>query len=133
MKSKMPQIKVPLALKFSHEQWLGFGLVFTVISLLSLVASLTHSSGWSILASTTLIFFIAYPIIWIAWRCYSFWRQAIMQLTTYTQIIREGETNLRFKRQNPNNLLAALQQEISSLAQGNVERLQQKPNIRKRA
>ena len=129
MKNKRPQIKVPLALKFSHEQWLGFGLVCTVITLLSLVASLTHSFGWSTLATTTLIFFLAYPIIWLAWCCYSFWRQAIMQLTTYTQIIREGETNLRFKRQNPNNLLAALQQEISSLAQGNVERLQQNQTL----
>ncbi len=39
-----------------------------------------------------------------------------MQLTTFTQILREGERNLRFKKQNPDNLLLELQKEISLLA-----------------
>lgn len=125
MKNKTPKSNKPLSLKFSHEQWLSFGLACTVLTILTLTASLTHTMGWSKLATLTLLFFLAYPLIWLAWRSYSFWRQAIMQLTTYTQIIREGETNLRFKVQNPNNLLAGLQQEISDLAQGNVDRLQQ--------
>jgi len=38
-----------------------------------------------------------------------------MQLTTYTQILKEGESNLHFKKQHKDNLLLALQQEISAL------------------
>ncbi|KGJ95325.1 histidine kinase [Colwellia psychrerythraea] len=52
-----------------------------------------------------------------------------MQLTTYTQVIREGETNLRFKVQHPDNLLAELQQEISALATGNEHKLQQNQTL----
>ncbi|WP_252097583.1 HAMP domain-containing sensor histidine kinase [Pseudoalteromonas sp. NBT06-2] len=40
-----------------------------------------------------------------------------MQLTTYTQVLKEGEHNLKYKKQNKNNLLLELQQEIEVLAQ----------------
>ena len=98
--------------KLSHEQWLSLTLCCTVIFILTLISALAWQSQWSNLAVTTLVFFLAYPIIWIAWRSYHFWRQSIMQLTTYTQVIREGETNLRYKKQHKDNLLAELQQEI---------------------
>lgn len=120
---------MPLSLKLSHERWLALGLIFTALVILVLTAALTHSLGWSKLATTTLLFFIAYPLIWLASRCYHFWRQAIMQLTTYTQIIREGETNLRFKVQHQDNLLAGLQKEISALALGNVKKAQQSQTL----
>ncbi|WP_033091908.1 sensor histidine kinase [Colwellia psychrerythraea] len=119
----------PLSLKLSHEQWLIFGLSSTLLIILSLVIALTSTLGWSLLASATLVFFLCYPLIWLAWRSYNFWRQAIMQLTTYTQVIREGETNLRFKVQHPDNLLAELQQEISALATGNEHKLQQNQTL----
>jgi len=112
----------PLSLKLSHERWLVLGLTITTAIILGLTAALTQNMGWSILATATLIFFLSYPLIWFAWRCYHFWRQAIMQLTTYTQVIREGETNLRFKVQHQDNLLAGLQKEISALALGNEEK-----------
>ena len=93
----------PFALKLSHEQWLAFGLACTLTIIFSLTAALTYKMGWSKLAIATLLFFLAYPLIWLAWRSYHFWRQTIMQLTTYTQVILEGETNLRFKVQHKDN------------------------------
>ncbi|ALO35945.1 hypothetical protein CMT41_15345 [Colwellia sp. MT41] len=119
----------PFALTLSHEQWLSFALTATLMLIFALVTALTNSLGWSILASATLLFFLAYPLIWLAWRCYHFWCQAIMQLTTYTQVIREGETNLRFKAQHPDNLLAELQQEISKLAIDKLKKAQQNQTI----
>ena len=118
-----------LTLKLSHEQWLVFGLASTLLVILALVTALTHSIGWSLLATATLVFLLSYPLTWLTWRSYHFWRQAIMHLTTYTQVIREGETNLRFKVQHPDNLLAELQQEISALALGNADKLQQNQTL----
>jgi nitrogen fixation/metabolism regulation signal transduction histidine kinase len=118
-----------LSLKFSHEQWLILGLASTVLVVLALVIALTYTLGWSKLATITFVFVLSYPLIWIAWRSYDFWRQAIMQLTTYTQVIREGETNLRFKVQHQDNLLAELQQEISALALGNAYKVQQSQTL----
>lgn len=100
----------------SHEKWLVTGLSIVVISILALVAALTWQIGWSVLASLTLLFILSYPLIWLAWRCYSFWCQAIMQLTTYTQVLNENESNLSFKKQHPDNLLLDLQKEIYQLS-----------------
>jgi two-component system nitrogen regulation sensor histidine kinase NtrY len=121
--------KLKFSLKLSHEHWLILALASTVLVILALVTALTYNIGWSKLATATLVFFLSYPLIWLAWRCYHFWRQAIMQLTTYTQVIREGETNLRFKAQHQDNLLAELQQEISALAIGNVHKVQQNQTL----
>jgi nitrogen fixation/metabolism regulation signal transduction histidine kinase len=114
-----------LGFNFSHEQWLKFGLTLTVLIILALSAALSHALDFSKLTTTTLIFLLCYPLIWLAWYCYHFWRQTIMQLTTYTQVIREGETNLRFKEQHKDNLLAELQQEISLLARSNKHKVAQ--------
>lgn len=119
----------PLNMKFSHEQWLIFGLATTLMVILALIIALTYTLAWSKLATATLVFFLSYPLIWLAWRSYNFWKQAIMQLTTYTQVVREGETNLRFKEQHQDNLLAELQQEISALARGNAHKLQQNQTL----
>lgn len=129
MSNNINQPAKSLSLKLSHEQWLVFGLASTLIVILALIIALTSTLGWTILATATLVFFLSYPLIWLAWRSYNFWRQAIMQLTTYTQVIREGETNLRFKVQHQDNLLAELQQEISALAIGNAHKLQQNQTL----
>ena len=100
----------------SHEKWLITGLSLTVLTILSLTAALTWQLTWSPLAIATLLFIITYPLVWLAWRSYSFWCQAIMQLTTYTQVLGEGETNLSFKKQHTDNLLLGLQREIHQLA-----------------
>jgi nitrogen fixation/metabolism regulation signal transduction histidine kinase len=106
----------------SHENWLITGLSITVICLLSLTGALFLQLGWSNLAISTLLFSLSYPLIWFAWRCYWFWCQIIMQLSTYTQILREGEHNLHFKQQHPDNLLLELQKEIAALADVNLRK-----------
>ena len=93
----------------NHEKALIFALSTLVLLIISLVGALTVNLGWSLLGVTTLLFILAYPLIWLAWRCYSFWCQAIMQLTTFTQVLKEGEQNLRFKHQHSDNLLLSLQ------------------------
>ena len=115
--------------KLSHEQWLLIGLSSTVLIILLLTSALAWQLQWSNLAIATLTFFLAYPVIWLAWRCYHFWRQAIMQLTTYTQVIREGESNLRYKIQHKDNLLAELQQEILALSQDKQQKKQQHQSL----
>lgn len=100
----------------SHEKWLVSGLSITAIIILSLTAALTWSLGWSHLAIATLQFFMLYPLTWLAWKTYRFWCLSIMQLTTFTQVLKEGEQNLRFKKQHEDNLLLELQKEISLLA-----------------
>ena len=100
----------------SHEKWLITGLSITVLVILSLTAALTASLHWSLLAISTLLFVVMHPLIWLAWRCYWFWCQNIMQLTTYTQMLKEGEQNLRLKKCHQDNLLVELQNEIETLA-----------------
>ena len=113
----------------NHEKTLIAVLSFIVLLIISLVAALTFSLGWSLLGISTLLFVLAYPLIWLAWHCYSFWRQAIMQLTTFTQVLKEGEQNLRFKKQHPNNLILALQKEITDLAQATLANSQQHQSL----
>lgn len=113
----------------SHEKWLVTGLSLTIITILSLVIALTWQMSWSILAIATLIFFLSYPLIWLAWRCYHFWRQTIMQLTTYTQILNENETNLSFKKQHPDNLLLDLQKEIQQLSNKRLNKNKDQQNL----
>ncbi len=113
----------------SHEKWLVSGLSFTVAIILSLTAALTWSLGWSNLAIATLLFFIFYPLVWLAWKGHQFWCHSIMQLTTFTQVLREGERNLRYKKQHKHNLLLALQKEISLLAHENYDANEQNQTV----
>ncbi len=113
----------------NNEKCLVAGLSLSVGLIISLVAALAFSLDWSLLAIATLLFVVSYPLIWLAWRCYTFWCKTIMQLTTFTQVLKEGEQNLRFKKQHPDNLLLALQKEISSLAQNNIEKYQQQQSL----
>jgi len=113
----------------NHEKWLVTGLSCTVLIILSLVTALTLSFGWSYLGVATLIFSLFYPFVWLAWKSYSFWCQTMMQLTTFTQVQKEGEQHLRFKHQHPDNLVLSLQKEISALAQVNVAKSQQHQSL----
>jgi len=103
----------------SHEKWLITGLTSIIVIVVSLIIALTCSLDWSILAITTLVFLLLYPLIWCANKYYQFWCQSLMHLTTYTQILKEGEHNLRYKKQHQNNLMLELQKEIESLAKTN--------------
>lgn len=105
----------------SHEKWLISGLTSIIIIITSLVSALTYSLNWSVLAISTLILLLMYPLIFSANKYYQFWCQSIMQLTTYTQVLKEGQHNLKYKKQNKNNLLLELQQEIETLAKTNLK------------
>jgi two-component system nitrogen regulation sensor histidine kinase NtrY len=109
----------------SHEKWLVSGLSITVMIILSLTTALTWTLGWSHLAIATLLFFMFYPLAWLAYKGYQFWCVSIRQLTTFTHVLREGEQNLRFKKQHKHNLLLELQKEISLLAHKNVDKNKQ--------
>jgi len=52
-----------------------------------------------------------------------------MQLTTYTQVLKEGEHNLKYKKQNKNNLLQELQQEIETLAKTKLKKNTQNDTV----
>ncbi|MGK0409649.1 MAG: signal transduction histidine kinase [Shewanella psychromarinicola] len=113
----------------SHEKWLVGGVFFTVAIILSLVAALTWSLGWTTLTIATLLFLILYPLAWLALKAYQFWCLSIMQLTTYTQMLREGEQNLRFKKQHKDNLLLELQNEISLLVHEKSDKNQKNKTV----
>ena len=113
----------------SHERWLISGLSITVMIILSLTAALTWSLGWSHLSIATLLFFLCYPLIWLAWKGYQFWCLSLMQMTTFTQVLREGERNLRFKLQHKDNLLLELQREISLLAHESSDKNEQNQTV----
>ncbi len=100
----------------SHEKWLTIGLTLTIILILLLIGALSWSLTLSGLSIATLLFVLAYPLIWLAWCCYSFWRQSIMQHIIYAQFRKEGKHNIRFKKQHQDNLLLELQHEIDALA-----------------
>ncbi|WOH38027.1 HAMP domain-containing sensor histidine kinase [Thalassotalea fonticola] len=100
----------------NHEKWLITGLSSIVVVIMALIAALTLSLNWSLLAISTTLFVVMHPLIWLAWRCYWFWCQSIMQLTTYTQMLKEGEQNLHLKKSHKDNLLTELQNEVEALA-----------------
>ena len=110
--------------RLSHEQWLILGLSLSVIAILGLITALTRSWEWDWLLVASVLFVVSYPLIWLAWFCYQFWRNALMQLTVYTQVLKEGASNLHFKRQHPDNLQLALQKEIAALANVNQNKKQ---------
>lgn len=110
----------------SHENWLIASLTAVVILILALSSALCYLLGWSHLSVATLVLFLSYPLVWLSWRCYKFWRDSIMHLTTYSQTLREGSYNVRFKAQHKNNLLFELQQEIVKLANSSGNTLKEK-------
>lgn len=107
------------------EKRLIFLLTGIVTTIFSLTAALAWSLQWSMLSITTLLFCLTYPLLWLAWRIYDFWCQSIRQLTSYTQMLKEGEHNIRFTSQHPRSLLSTLQKEIAQLAQTNEKNVDQ--------
>ncbi len=100
----------------THERKLIIGLSLTVLTLLGLVGALVLALNWHWLGIASLLFALSYPLIWLAYRCFDFWRQSIMRLTTYSQVLQEGVHNININQQNPDNLLSELKQSIDILA-----------------
>ncbi|WP_448564704.1 sensor histidine kinase [Thalassotalea ganghwensis] len=91
-------------------------LSINVIVILTLLGLLSWSISSSWLIVSTLLFLSSYPLIWLAWKGYNFWQQTIRQLTSYTQMLKEGDVNIRFKPNHQNSLVGELLNEITALA-----------------
>ena len=100
----------------SHEKWLITSLLLLITVILFLVSALAWSYGWDLHAIASILFLLVFPLFWLAWLAYHFWCNLIRELTIYTQMLKDGQHNLIFKEQHPDNLLLETQNEISSLA-----------------
>ena len=109
----------------TREQKLLAVLVANGTVILALVAALTYSLDWTSLSIFTLLFVLCYPVIWLSWQAWQAWRIPLMQLTTFTQTLKEGDTTLRLNFGHRNDLAALLAGEIRALAHGASVREQQ--------
>ncbi|NQZ10113.1 MAG: GHKL domain-containing protein [Algicola sp.] len=100
----------------THERKLIIGLSLTVFTLLGLTGAWVLALNWHWLGVASLLFGLFYPLVWLAYRCFDFWQQSIMRLTTYSQVLQEGIHNINISQQNPDNLLSELKQSIDILA-----------------
>ena len=112
----------------NQERLIALGLALTCGIILLLIGSLAWRYEWSLLGITTTLFVASYPLIWCAWKVYSLWRDTLMQLTTYTHILRSGKHNLKMKRQHPDDLMMQLRQEIERLASTKDQQSQSQVN-----
>lgn len=113
----------------TRENKLRLGLIFVSLLVLSLVLGWTHSLGWSLLAINSLIFVLCYPLAWACWQIWNFWCLPLMQLTTYAQLLKDGEQSLQLKLGVKGELISELQTEIEQLAQGKAQQQQQTLNV----
>lgn len=84
-------------------------LVFTTL----LICALKETS---LLVMSTIVALCLYPQIWLSWKLWCFYAQPLMQLTVYTQALKEGEHNLSFNLGNNSGLVFGLLREINALA-----------------
>ncbi|WDE04075.1 HAMP domain-containing histidine kinase [Thalassomonas viridans] len=92
------------------------GLALVCIIMLALLTALLYSLGWSHLGVSTLLFVVLYPLIWFCWRVWRFWRDPWMQLTSYTQMLKEGGSRQQLVRAGKDELFSELVAEIEALA-----------------
>ncbi|WP_281556453.1 HAMP domain-containing sensor histidine kinase [Thalassomonas sp. RHCl1] len=92
-------------------------LVLVCAVILSLLTALLYSLNWSHLGVFTLLFVVLYPLIWFSWRVWRFWSLPLMQLTSYTQMLKEGEHRQQLLAAGKNELFSELLAEIESLAE----------------
>ncbi|WDE00389.1 sensor histidine kinase [Thalassomonas actiniarum] len=92
-------------------------LVLVCAVILSLLTALLYSLNWSHLGVFTLLFIVLYPLIWFSWRVWRFWSLPLMQLTSYTQMLKEGEHRQQLLAAGKNELFSELLSEIESLAE----------------
>lgn len=105
----------------THERKLQLLLVVTITVILTLSLLVAYQRQWSTLAIATLAFIEGLLLIAIAYRLYAQWQLTLMNLTSYTQLLGEGVTNVIPRLPPTNGLIKALQQEINKLAEQNVK------------
>jgi len=90
-------------------------LVGLVVVFLLLAAFIGHTLEWSLLAIFTLLFFLAYPLCWAAWRAWDFWRSSIMRVSAYVQSINMGESGVSLAQRGKSVLIDDLVREVELL------------------
>lgn len=101
----------------SVEFKLKASLSIFVLTLLFLIALVTHAWGWSTLATVTTVSLFFYPLCWIAWKAWRFWSSSLMRLTTYTQSLVMEESGVLPAQQGKSQLIDDLSREIGLLSQ----------------
>ena len=102
-------------LTLTQEKKLLIGLVLCVSLILALTGALAWSLQWGSLGIITILFFASYPLAFAATKIYQFWRDNLIQLTTYTQSLQVGKQNLRLKQYHNDSLMNHLRHEIDAL------------------
>ena len=105
----------------THERKLQLLLVIIVTVILALSLVVVYQRQWSMLAIATLAFVEGLLLTAIAYRLYEQWRLTLMNLTSYTQLLGEGVTNVIPRLTPTNGLIQALQEEINNLANQKVK------------
>ncbi|MGB0834455.1 MAG: sensor histidine kinase [Psychrobium sp.] len=100
----------------NYERRLIIGLMTTCGLILGLALALAYALEWSGLAMSTLLFCFSITLAYAAQRCYRHWQLTLMNLTSYTQLLREGTNNIAPIAQQQSGLYQDLVQEIEQLA-----------------
>ncbi|WDE13139.1 sensor histidine kinase [Thalassomonas haliotis] len=100
----------------TRESKVVSGLVLVCAVIMALLTALLYSFNWSHLGVFTLLFVVLYPLIWCSWRIWRFWSLPWMQLTSYTQMLKEGEHRQQLLPAGKNELFSELLAEIENLA-----------------
>ncbi|OIQ46523.1 MAG: hypothetical protein BM565_11295 [Gammaproteobacteria bacterium MedPE] len=110
-----------MRLTMTHERKLQLLLVIIVTVILALSLVVVYQRQWSMLAIATLAFVEGLLLTAIAYRLYEQWQLTLMNLTSYTQLLGEGVTNVIPRLTPTNGLIKALQEEINNLANQKVK------------
>ena len=106
-------------------------LVLAGVSFFGLVLALMIALNSSTLVMVTACFVLIYTLIWVGNRIWQSWTQPLMQLTSYTQALKEQERNLQFHDPIKNPYVQNLLFEIDALSevtqneQGNTRLIEQ--------
>lgn len=100
----------------THERKLQLGLFINASLIILLSVIIASQFQWSTLAISTLVFVLFLTLAFVSYSYYEHWRQTLMNLTSYTQLLSEGVTNVAPLLNNTNGLIDELQIEINNLA-----------------
>ena len=104
----------------THERKLQLGLFINASLIILLSVIIASQFQWSTLAISTLVFVLFLTLAFVSYSYYEHWRQTLMNLTSYTQLLSEGVTNVAPLLNNTNGLIDELQIEINNLATSKV-------------
>lgn len=100
----------------TREQKLLTGLITISGLFLILIIALLYSLNWSALGISTMLFVLLYPLCWFCRRVWRFWCLPVMQLTTYSQMLKEGAYSQQLSLGGKDELFTELLAEIDGLS-----------------